>query len=122
LLKIIKKAFVDLKGRKYHIICSWILLICFVAGQYMVYAHQHNVVNGTGRFYIVSKNIPRQTLKEKCALCDVMHHNSMATTAQVYLKPATVAGHVFKSETYNCVSIRLILTGGRAPPTAKYTV
>jgi hypothetical protein len=122
LLKIKKKAFADLKKSKYHIICSWILLTCFVAGQYMVYAHQHSIINDIGGLCTISKNITQQTVKEKCALCDVMHHNSMVITAEVYFNPTIVAGHVFKSETYSFVSLRLIFSGGRAPPSTIFSV
>jgi hypothetical protein len=120
LFKIIKKAFADLKTSKYHIICSRILLICFIAGQYMVYAHQHNIINNTGKAYNISKNIPQQTVKEKCYLCDVMHHNIMVITSQVYVNPVMVAGHVFKKAEYSFTSIHLILSGGRAPPLPDY--
>jgi len=120
LLKITNKAFADLKRRKYHIIFSRILLICFVAGQYMVYAHQHNIVKNTVKSSCFPKNIPQQTVSEKCYLCDVMHHNAMVTNTQVYLNPVAVAGHVFKNVAYSFTSIQLILSGGRAPPLSNY--
>jgi hypothetical protein len=120
LLKITNKAFVGLKRRKYHIIFSRILLICFVAGQYMVYAHQHNVVKSAAKSSGILKNIPHQTVSEKCYLCDVMHHNAMVTNTQVYLNPVAVAGHVFKNVAYSFTSIQLILSGGRAPPMLNY--
>jgi hypothetical protein len=117
LLKFFKKAYTDLKTSKYHIICSWILLVSFVAGQYMVYAHQHNIAIGASKPYSISKNISQQTVvKEKCYLCDAMHHNFMVTAAHIYFNPVTIAGHVFKSVQYSFTSIQLILSGGRAPP------
>jgi hypothetical protein len=119
-LKIINKAFADLKGRKYHIIFSRILLVCFIAGQYMVHAHQHNIVKNTGKSFAIPKNIPHQTVSEKCYLCDVMHHNAMVTNTQVYLNPVKVVGHVFKNVAYSFTSIQLILSGGRAPPLSNY--
>jgi hypothetical protein len=122
LLKIIKTEFFVLKTRKYHIIYSWVLLVCFITGQYMVYAHQHNVVKGPSILYAISKNVPQQTVKEKCSLCDVMHHNSMVAAVHSYFPPVSFTGHAFKSETYNFTSIQLILAGGRAPPTSLYSV
>jgi len=119
-LKIIKEAFADLKTSKYHIICSRILLICFIAGQYMVNAHQHNVISNTGKTNNISKNIPQQTVKEKCYLCDVMHHHVMVTTSQVYVNPVMAVSLVFKNVEYNFTSIQLILSGGRAPPLPDY--
>jgi PP-loop superfamily ATP-utilizing enzyme len=115
-----KKGKVGLKTSKYHIICSRILLICFIAGQYMVFAHQHNISQGITKVYGISKNIQQQTVKEKCYLCDVMHHNSMVTASNVYFNAVTVAGHVFKSAEYGFTSIQLILSGGRAPPPSNY--
>lgn len=111
-----------LKKGKYHIICSWILLVCFIAGQYMVYTHQHKVAKNTCKPAFVAKNIPQQTVAEKCYLCDVMHHNVMVNTQKVYFNPAIGAIHVFKSVAYNFTSIQLILSGGRAPPTSNYLV
>ena len=86
----------------------------------MVYAHQHNVVSNTDKAYNISKNIPQQTVKEKCYLCDVMHHHVMVTTSQVYFNPVVVASHIFKKTEYNFTSIQLILSGGRAPPLSDY--
>jgi hypothetical protein len=120
LSKAVKKQNFDLKTGKYHIIYSWILLICFVAGQYMVYAHQHNITKGIVKIHIVAKNVPQQTVTEKCGLCDVMHHNAMVKAGQVYFNPATAANHSFKSFEYNFTSIQLILSGGRGPPIPIY--
>jgi hypothetical protein len=117
----VKKASADLKNNKYHIISSWILLICFVAGQYMIYAHQHNVSKSTVKICNIPKNLTQQTVKEKCGLCDVMHHNSMVITNQVYLNPVTIAVHVFTQVQYSFTSISLILSGGRAPPSPNYS-
>jgi hypothetical protein len=122
LLKFIKEAFTGLKKGKYHIIYTWILLVCFVAGQYMIYAHQHNVVQIISKTHHFSKNQPKQTVKEKCYLCDVMHHNTMIVTSQVYFNPVKVIGHAFKNFEYNFKSIQLILSCGRAPPSSIYSV
>jgi hypothetical protein len=119
LLKIIKRAFAGLKTHKYHIIFSWILLTCFIAGQYMVYSHQHNTVKG---IHYISKDLPKQTVTEKCQLCDVMHHNTMVKTNLVYFNPVKVIGHVFKSVDYNFTDTQLILSFGRAPPSEIYCI
>jgi len=79
----------------------------------MIYAHQHNVARGT---YNISKSLSQQTVSEKCYLCDVMHHNVMDITAQVFFNHVTVAEHVFKNNKYNFTSIQLIQSSGRAPP------
>jgi hypothetical protein len=120
LLKITKRVTDGLKTSKYHIIHSWILLICFIAGQLMVYGHQHNTGKSLLTNYSTHKNIPQQTVKEKCYLCDVMNHNTMVIASQAYFSPTTVTLHIFKSVGYSFTSIQLIISGGRAPPLTNY--
>jgi hypothetical protein len=83
----------------------------------MIYAHQHQIVKGntTGN---ITKNTSRQTVTEKCSLCDVMHHNVMVTTAIGNFDTVTVLNHTFKNLVYSFTSIQLILSSGRAPPVA----
>jgi hypothetical protein len=116
LLYSVIKSIIGLKKRKYHIIVARILLICFVAGQYMVYAHQHTISVNTIKVYGTAKGQPRQVVTEKCSLCDVMHHNTMVNTAQVYSTPVVISTHFYKVFNYTFTSIQLILSGGRAPP------
>jgi hypothetical protein len=116
LLKIIKRVTADLKLGKYHIACSWVLLICFVAGQYMVYAHQHHTATGRSNHSSFSRNLKQQTVKEKCYLCDVMNHNTMAVNTPAFVSPSIASPHFFKRVAYCFISVRLILSGGRAPP------
>ena len=106
-----------MKKSKYHIVCARILLFCFIAGQFMVYAHQHPGSAATVKQFAVSKNLAQhQTINDKCDLCDVMHNTAMLASYQVYLNPVNVAGHVYKTVDYNFTSIRLIAAGGRGPP------
>jgi hypothetical protein len=116
-----KKA-TDLKVNKYHIIRSWILLICFITGQYMVYAHQHKLIPGAKQTYSAKQQQPKQILTEKCQLCDAMHHNSMVINSGGNFTPVVVTCYVYKSPEYNFTSLALILSGGRAPPLANYSV
>ncbi|MCR8557485.1 hypothetical protein KXD93_07525 [Mucilaginibacter sp. BJC16-A38] len=111
-----------MKTNKRHIIHAWILLICFIAGQYMVYSHQHKLIKETEQSYSANKPQPHQTVSEKCQLCDAMHHNSMVITSNVTVSPISVTDHVYKSPVYNFTSLALILSGGRAPPCANYSV
>jgi len=120
LLIIVKRVTDGLKTSKYHIIHSWILLICFIAGQFMVYGHQHNTGKGLPQNHSNSKNIQQQTVKEKCYLCDVMNHNSMVITSQAYFSPVTTTLHIFETVSYSFTSIQLIISGGRAPPFSNY--
>ncbi|MDB5131651.1 MAG: hypothetical protein JWR02_1400 [Mucilaginibacter sp.] len=117
-----KKIRADLKRNKYHIAYSWILLACFVAGQYMIYAHQHNITANIPSKYSISKNLPQTIVTDKCALCDAMHHNMMVKAASAYFADVKTTGYIFKSCVYNFTSISLILSGGRAPPVSIYRV
>lgn len=105
-----------MKTRKYHIVYSWILLICFVAGQYMVYSHQHNIDGTTGKNHRLSKNLTQQTVKEKCSLCDVMHHTAMVKPGLLMFKPFNVTHSVYISRQYKFANIPLIFSSDRGPP------
>jgi len=107
-----------LKKNKLHIVNAWILLICFVAGQYMVYVHQHKMVKAAGQIGVIHQQHPKQVLTEKCQLCDAMHHNSMTIPTQAIFTPVVTSDYFYKSPVYTFTSISLILAGGRAPPAA----
>ncbi|MBK0380186.1 hypothetical protein [Mucilaginibacter segetis] len=105
-----------MKKNAYQIICPWILLFCFIAGQYMVYAHQHNIIKNSSSLHDL-KSSTQQTVKEKCQLCDIMHHSNMdVVTHSGYTITLITSDHTFKSPEYEFTSIALILAAGRAPP------
>jgi hypothetical protein len=113
------KKLTDLKKNKYHIIRAWLLLLCFAAGQYMVYAHQHSVGTAPIKSVYHSPNSsPKQTVAENCQLCDTMHHNAMAVYSQVFFAPVAFSSYTYKAVSYNFISIALVLSAGRAPPMA----
>jgi len=100
-----------MKKSKRHIVFAWILVICFVAGQWAVYAHRHNGFGNTTRA------THGTIVVEKCQLCDAMHHSSMNRHAPpVFTAPVAVADHIYKQGKYDFISISLILSSGRAPP------
>lgn len=105
-----------MKKNKLNIIYSWLLLICFIAGQYMVYTHQHQLIKGISKTASVTNNHPQQTMKEKCDMCDAMHHNFAVIDNPLYAIPQQAVMRVFKPCDYNFVSISLVLAAGRAPP------
>ncbi|MGZ3872719.1 MAG: hypothetical protein ACXVJD_07360 [Mucilaginibacter sp.] len=109
-----------MKKNRYHIINSWILLICFAAGQYMLYSHQHKPVRGD--IYSAAKHQPGQIVTDKCQLCDAMHHNGMNLTVEADYHAVTLTSCIYKSPVYNFTSLALILSGGRAPPSTSYSV
>jgi uncharacterized membrane protein len=105
------------KKNRLHIVFAWLLLVCFVAGQYMVYSHQHTLIKGITKHSHVAQG--QQTVKEKCLLCDAMHHtDALVVSNTLFLIPLVTSAHVFKPGDYDFVSIALILSAGRAPPVA----
>jgi hypothetical protein len=105
---------VILKGEKRHIIYTWIVLICFIAGQGMVYAHQHLIKSSIHHTHQSSPNL--QKITEKCQLCDAMHHNGMLTADHQYFTPIVTTDHFYTPGKYNFTSIALIRSAGRSPP------
>ena len=87
------------------------IMICFVAGQWAVYAHQHKT------FPAIAKAAHHGTvLTEKCQLCDAMHHTGMVLNKTQYFTPAVCADHFYKQGKYDFISFSLVLASGRAPP------
>jgi hypothetical protein len=107
---------VDVKKNKVNIIYSWLLLICFIAGQYMVYTHQHHSLKGVLKTVSVKSPHSPQTIKEKCDMCDAMHHNFVLVDNALYPTHQPVAIHLFKACNYDFISYSLVLAAGRAPP------
>jgi hypothetical protein len=100
-----------MKKSKRHIIYTWTMLLCFAAGQWAVYAHQHKTYGS-----LVRTPAHGAVVSEKCQLCDAMHHNSMIQHTEKLFTPVIVTNHFYKQGKYDFVSIALILSGGRAPP------
>ena len=83
----------------------------------MVYAHQHLNCNTADRHYKIAKSLPSTTtIKEKCAVCDAMHYNSMVGVNSAVVNCFFAFDHIYKTFQYGFKSISLILAGGRAPP------
>lgn len=88
------------------------LLLLFAAGQYMVYAHTHYKHGSI--VVTVKSNIP--VIKEKCDICDVMHHSHMLLEQHVYFSPAVAVQCHYQSQQSDVILIQLVLASGRAPP------
>jgi hypothetical protein len=77
----------------------------------MVFAHQHykqeNAISA-------SKTTP--VLKEKCDICDVMHHTHMLLSQHVYFTPAVTVLCHYQDKQSHVILIQLVLAAGRAPP------
>jgi hypothetical protein len=103
------------KKNKLPVICSWALLICFIAGQYMVYAHQHQFIKGAVKSVYTSQK-QQQIIKERCYLCDAMHHQAAIIDDLFHFAPQVIEIHFYKTCDYDFVSMGLVLAAGRAPP------
>lgn len=105
--------FGTLKKTKRNIVYAWSLLLLFVAGQYLVFSHTHK----QGSMVAVTKD-HAPTFKERCDVCDAMHHTHMLVTQQVYFTPlvAVQCHYIFKPTGVQL--IQLVLASGRAPPVA----
>jgi hypothetical protein len=104
------------KATKRHIIYAWIIMFCFTAGQWAMYAHYHKVSKAVS--HILAHSHAKTTLSEKCQLCDAMHNTKMVQGDHNFAMPVVAAMHFYKPGNYDFVSIGLILSSGRAPPVA----
>ncbi|RVU01342.1 hypothetical protein EOD41_05095 [Mucilaginibacter limnophilus] len=105
-----------MKKSRYLLMAAWLMLFCFIAGQVIVYSHQHHALKHS----ITQKEgtFPQQTVAEKCLLCDAMHHTDMLQQHDQYichLQPVSFKHPVF---IYNFESFGLILAEGLSPPLA----
>jgi hypothetical protein len=110
-----------LKRNKTNILYAWLLLVCFIAGQYVVYSHQHKIIAGnTFKAQASTKDHSHTTVQEKCSICDAMHHTSAVIEQANYFSPNIVTKHFYAAYNYEFVSIALILAAGRAPPVTAF--
>jgi len=83
----------------------------------MVFAHQHNLVkNAHAHTYQDDKNSSHQVVKEKCPICDSMHHIAMELNNHSSYHTAIGTNYTYFTFEYDFKSIALILSPGRAPP------
>jgi hypothetical protein len=104
----------DLKKNRSHILGALLLLVFFVGGQVILFAHQHKL----NKFEFGRHSHPFQhTVTEKCSLCDAMHFNTMVANEHTAVTHLLVATHYdYKAVTRTFISFSLILSTGRAPP------
>jgi hypothetical protein len=101
-----------LKKNRIHIIYSRLLLIIFIAGQVILYGHQHNT-NGSR---VKPHSSSRQTVSEICQLCDAMHFNHSVIQQQVAVVPVPKSSPVHLELAYHFISLVLVRSAGRSPP------
>jgi hypothetical protein len=102
-----------LKESKNHIICSWLLLLFFVAGQVVLYSHHHEAESTVAK---VHNQISGKTVSEKCGLCDAMRFNSMEINQSVSFNHVLAFNYFFLVKTNDFLSISIISSAGRSPP------
>ena len=83
----------------------------------MVFAHQHNITKSIHASNCKDcHSTAKQSFKEKCQLCDSMHHNHMVLLTNNYYCSFNAVKQLFVTFQYDFKSIGLILSPGRAPP------
>lgn len=107
-----------MKKNKNHIRLAWVVLICFIAGQTMVYSHQHLSKLKASVASLVKVPQPVQTVTDTCSICDMMHHTQMAIFSSVAINPLVTICETLYINQHDYKGIALILSAGRSPPTA----
>ena len=78
----------------------------------MIFTHTHykqgNIITST------KAGLP--VLKDKCDVCDVMHHTHMLLSQHVYFTPVVAVLCHYQYKKSNVTLIQLVLASGRAPP------
>jgi hypothetical protein len=82
----------------------------------MVYAHQHHITKGKIKFSVTSGKSSQQTVREKCNLCDAMHHTTMIAGESFHLSNTGFKIPAYTPFEYKFTSIQIVLAAGRAPP------
>jgi hypothetical protein len=101
-----------LKKNSIHIIYSRLLLIVFIAGQVILYGHQHNTFASHAKAHSSSQ----QTISENCQLCDAMHFNHSVIDQQVHVAVVLSATRVYDHFDYDFISLKIVRSAGRSPP------
>lgn len=106
-----------MKNNKANILYSWMLLFCFIAGQYVVYTHRHKIIAGiAAKAKTTANSTSHSVVQEKCSFCDAMHHINAVIDCYSYCSLNIVTKHFYKVYNYDFVSTALILSADRAPP------
>jgi len=92
-----------------RIFLSWIFLLLFILGQTVLYAHQHKAKDLQKRPY-------QPAIAARCPLCDAIHNSPIVLTDEVFFEPVSRCYVFFTDQTYKFLSLSLILSSERAPP------
>ncbi|MCD8741520.1 hypothetical protein LT679_12970 [Mucilaginibacter roseus] len=104
-----------MKKKRYTLIAAWLMLFCFIAGQVIVYSHQHHILKGIHN-HADAKTKGLTQVSEKCQICDSMHHTDMEL--QQHYAAINLQAALFTHSSVNIYfkSFGLILADGLSPP------
>lgn len=103
-----------MKKKRYTLIAAWLLLLCFVAGQVVVYSHQHHILKGI--HHVDAKAKGRTQVSEKCQICDSMHHADMELHQNYVAFDLQATELTHPSAKFDFKPFGLILADGLSPP------
>jgi hypothetical protein len=103
-----------LKKRINKILASFILLLTFVIGQVIVFAHNHNA-EAASINYAVKKH-KASAIDAKCQICSQSGHVQLLLQTHQLFFYTTSQSHQFVVYTAVYQSIKLLLSGNRGPP------
>ncbi|MFD2863284.1 hypothetical protein [Mucilaginibacter antarcticus] len=110
-----------MKENKANIFYAWLVMFCFIAGQYTVYSHQHKIISScASKTHRHANHQTGPIVQEKCSACDAMHHLNAVISPDTYISLNIVTKHFQPVYNYTFVSIALILSAGRGPPALVY--
>ncbi|WP_345333522.1 hypothetical protein [Mucilaginibacter defluvii] len=103
-----------MKKKRYTLIAAWLMLFCFIAGQVIVYSHQHHILKGIHHTDALLKG--QTQVSEKCQICDSMHHTDMELQQNYAAINLQAALFTHSSIVIDFKSFGLILADGLSPP------
>lgn len=105
-----------MKRKQRNIFYGWLLLLLFTVGQYTVFTHTHT--KQANDISLVKSSATNATVKEKCDICDAMHHTHAVLSHHVYFAPPVVVACHYQVKQSDVSLIQIVLAAGRAPPVA----
>jgi hypothetical protein len=105
-----------LNKQKAHHILSWLLLLFFVVGQTITFAHQHYSKYNASIFHDNTAT-KRQIVQEKCTFCDQMHHAPIYLVQPLHFAQLVVAAKsVYYPSQHRYQAKSLVHADGLSPP------
>lgn len=106
-----------LNKRKAHILLSRLLLLFFVAGQIVVYAHQHHAKYNTIIVDAYGKTDQHASFQEKCNVCDQMHNAPLSLVQTPLYRIVLISVvYLYYSPQHHYQANALVHADGLSPP------